>query len=258
MRREDLEYTVNALSRMAGVSKRTLHYYDEIGLLLPKRKSSNGYRIYGQAEVDRLQQILFFRNLEMPLEEIKQILDNPEFDSIAALKEHQQQLLARKAQLEQLLETIDKTLASKRGEIKMTDKEKFEGFKKETIAANEAQYGEEIREKYGEETVEKSNRQFANLTQAEYDKMQQLAGQILEELPKAMQTQDPTSEEAQHVAQLHKEWLSYTWPSYSTEAHKGLAQMYVDDPRFTKYYDNPAGEGAAAFLRDAIFSFTAK
>lgn len=243
---------------MAGVSKRTLRYYDEIDLLSPKRKSSNGYRIYGQPEIDRLQQILFFRNLEMSLEDIKQIMDNPEFDSTAALKEHQQQLLAQKAQLDQLLETIEKTLANKRGEIEMTDKEKFDGFKKETLANNEAQYGNEIREKYGEETVQKSNQKFANLTQAEYDKMQQLAGQIIEELKTAMQTQDPTSEAAQHVAQLHREWLSYTWPTYSTEAHRGLGQMYVDDPRFTKYYDKPAGKGASAFLRDAIVIFTEK
>lgn len=253
-----LEYTVNALSRIAGVSKRTLRYYDEIGLLTPRRKSSNGYRIYGKEEIDQLQQILFFRDLEMPLEDIKQIMGNPQFDSETALKEHQQQLLARKVQLDQLLETIEKTLAHKRGEVNMTDKEKFEGFKKEALDKNEAQYGAEIREKYGEETIKKANQKFANMTEEEYEKMQQMAAQILEELKIAMETGNPAGEKAQQVARLHKEWLTYTWPSYSQEAHRGLAQMYVDDPRFTKYYDEPAGEGAAAFLRDAIFTMTEK
>lgn len=251
-----LEYTVNALSRLAGVSKRTLRYYDQIGLLTPKRKSSNGYRIYGQPELDRLQQILFFRHLEMPLEEIKQIMENPKFDSESALEAHRQQLLARKVQLNQLLETIEKTLAHQRGEKVMADKEKFEGFKKETLAVNEAQYGEEIRGKYGEDAIKKANKKFANLTEEEYSKMQQMATQILEDLKTAMKTNNSTSEEAQQVARLHKEWLTYTWPSYSKEAHRGLAQLYVDDPRFTKYYDEPAGEGAAVFLRDAINEYT--
>lgn len=251
-----MEYTVNALSRIAGVSKRTLRYYDEIELLAPKRKSSNGYRIYGEQEVEKLQQILFYRNLDMPLEEIKQILNDVHFDSETALIEHRQRLLAKKDQLDQLLTTIDKTLASKRGEIDMSDKEKFEGFKKELIENNEAQYGEEIREKYGTETVEKSNQKFAGLSQEDYEHMQQLSAQILEDLKAAMQTKNPESEEALQVAKLHKEWLTFTWSTYSKEAHRGLAQMYVDDPRFTKYYDEPTGEGAAEFLRDAIFNYT--
>lgn len=251
-----MEYTVNTLSHIAGVSKRTLRYYDEIDLLVPKRKSSNGYRIYGEQEVEKLQQILFYRNLDMPLEEIKQILDDVHFDSELALISHRQRLLAQKVQLDQLLTTIDKTLASKRGEFKMSDKEKFEGFKKELIEKNEAQYGEEIREKYSNETVENSNQKFAGLSQEEYEHMQQLSTQILEDLKAAMQTKNPESEEALQVAELHKEWLTITWPSYSKEAHRGLAQMYVDDPRFTKYYDEPAGKGAAEFLRDAVFSYT--
>lgn len=238
-----MEYTVNALSRLAVVSKRTLRYYDEIGLLHPKRKSSNGYRIYGEQEVEKLQQILFYRHLDMPLEEIQRIMNDPKFD-------------AQKAQLDLLLETIDKTLASKRGEREMTDKEKFEGFKQEAIEKNEKQYGKEIKEKYGRDTVEKSNQKMTGLSQEEYQMMQELAEKILIELKKSMQTNDPTSEEAFKLARLHKEWLSYSWPTYSKEAHRGLAQMYVDDPRFTAYYDEQAGIGAAEFLRKAIFHYT--
>ena len=251
-----MEYTVNALSRIAGVSKRTLHYYDEIALLSPKRKSSNGYRIYGEQEIEKLQQILFYRNLGLPLEKIKQILDDAHFDSETALLEHRQHLLTKKAQINQLLNTIDKTLANNRGESKMSDKEKFEGFKKELIEINEEQYGEEIREKYGAEAVEQSKKQFAGLNQVEYERMQQLGTQLLDELKVAMQTTNSKSEEVLKIAAMHKEWLSFTWPTYSKEAHRGVAQMYVDDPRFTKYYDEPAGKGAAAFLRDAIFNYT--
>lgn len=250
-----MEYTVDALSRLAGVSKRTLRYYDEIGLLAPKRKSSNGYRIYGAEEVDKLQQILFYRNLDMPLDTIQQVLTDSHFDSEKALLEHRQHLLVKKAQVDQLLETLDKTLANKKGEFQMSDKEKFEGFKKELLANNETQYGSEIREKHGSETIEKANQKFAGLSPEDYTNMQDLSAKIIKGLKLAMQTEDSTSKEAIQLAQLHKEWLMFTWPSYSKEAHQGLAQMYVDDPRFTRFYNESVGTGAAKFLRDAIFNF---
>ena len=251
-----MEYTVNALSKLAGVSKRTLRYYDEIELLHPKRKSSNGYRIYGEQEVEKLQQILFYRHLDMPLEEIQRIMNDPKFDTQKALESHRQQLAAKKVQLDQLLVTIDKTLASKRGETRMTDKEKFEGFKQEAIEKNEKQYGKEIREKYDRDTVRRSNQKLAGLSQEEYQIMQDLTEKILIDLKKAMQTNDPSSEEAVQLAHLHKEWLACSWPTYSKEAHRGLAQMYVDDPRFTKYYDEQVGIGAAEFLRKVIYHYT--
>ncbi|WP_035051987.1 MerR family transcriptional regulator [Carnobacterium pleistocenium] len=250
-----MEYTVDALSRLAGVSKRTLWYYDEIELLTPKRKSSNGYRIYGEYEIDRLQLILFYRNLDMPLDTIKQLLNDVDFDSEKALLEHRQRLLAKKAQIDQLLETIDQTLASKKGEIQFSDREKFVGFKKELLDNNEVYHGSEIREKYGNETIEKANQKFARLSQDDYKKMQDLAAKILVDLKTAIQTNDSASQKALQLAQLHKDWLAYTWPSYSKEAHRELAQMYVDDPRFTNYYDEPAGSGAAEFLRDAILNY---
>lgn len=251
-----MEYTVNALSKLAGVSKRTLRYYDEIGLLPPKRKSSNGYRIYGEQEVENLQLILFYRHLDMPLEEIQRIMNEPEFDVERALESHRQQLAVKKAQLDQLLATIDKTLANKRGENRMTDKEKFEGLKKEVIEKNEQGYGKEIREKYGTDTIEKSHQKLAGMSQEQYQTMQDLAEKILVDLKNALRTNDPTSDEAMQLARLHKEWLYYSWSTYSKEAHRGLAQMYVDDPRFSQYYDDQAGSGAAEFLRKAVFHYT--
>lgn len=253
-----MEYSIKKLGELAGVSSRTLRYYDTIALLKPKRINSSGYRIYGQAEVDRLQQILFFREFEIPLEEIKSYLDDPDFNNNEALADHRQQLLAKRERLDHLLATIDKTMQHIKGETEMTDKEKFQAFKQKQLEENEVKYGNEIREKYGKDTIEKANKKFANLNEDQYDKLQAMATQILTDLQIAMKTNDPSGEEAQAVAALHKEWLAFTWPSYSKEAHRGLADMYVMDERFTNYYDEPAGEGAAQFLRDAIHTFAAE
>lgn len=251
-----MEYTVKKLSELAGISGRTLRFYDQIDLLKPNRINSSGYRIYGGKEVDRLQQILFYRNLGLPLEEIKEVLDAPNFDSETALTAHYQQLLEQQQQLNKLIATVEKTLQVKRGMSSMTDKEKFEGFKKELIEKNETQYGDEIREKYGNQAVEESNQKMASMSKEKYEAFEKLGNELLEELEVAMNDQNPQGTAGQRVAALHKEWLSFTWGSYSKEAHRGLAEMYVSDPRFMAYYDEKAGDGAASYLRDAIVAYT--
>ena len=148
-----MEYTVKKLAQLAGISTRTLRYYDEIGLLKPTRITSSGYRIYGQAEVDQLQHIMFYRELGVELECIKTILCSSSFNKLEALREHHGKLLDKKQQLEVLIANVEKTITMTEGGMIMTDQEKFEGFKKKMIADNEAKYGEEIREKYGEDTV---------------------------------------------------------------------------------------------------------
>ncbi|QAT40486.1 MerR family transcriptional regulator [Clostridium sp. JN-9] len=250
-----MEYTVQKLSKIAGVSTRTLRYYDEIGILKPARINSSGYRIYGQNEVDRLQQILFYRELGVSLSSIKLIITSSAFDGNKALREHREKLLAKRQQIDLLIENIDKTLAVSEGGIKMTDSEKFKGFKQQLIDENEKKYGKEIREKYGDNQVEESNNKFKNMTKEQYDEFEKLGKQVLETLKSAFATGDPAGELAQEAADLHKQWLCYTWPSYSKEAHAGLAQMYVDDARFTAYYDKEQ-PGTAAFLRDAILIYT--
>lgn len=250
-----MEYTIQKLSQMAGISTRTLRYYDEIGLLQPARLSSSGYRIYGRAEIDRLQQILFYRELGISLDRIKTILTAPSFDTANALKEHREKLLERKAQLEQLITNVEKTIAMKEGRIIMSDKEKFEGFKQKMIDENEQKYGKEIREKYGSETVEKSNQKLKNMTEQEYQEVTGLADKLSETLKLAFKTGDPAGELAQEAADLHRRWLCYYWDSYSKEAHAGLARMYVEDERFTAYYDKEQ-PGTARFLRDAILIYT--
>jgi len=250
-----MEYTVQKLGRMAGVSTRTLRYYDEIGILKPARINSSGYRIYGQEEVDRLQQILFYRELGVSLESIKDIITSPDFDGIKALKEHKAKLLEKRLQLDLLISNVDKTIKLKKGRIEMSDKEKFEGFKKNMLEENEKKYGMEIRKKYGNEAINKSNKKIKNMTEEEYEKITKLSNEIIETLKAAFKTGDPASELAQKAADLHREWLSFYWDSYSKEAHAGIAQMYVNDERFTAYYDKEQ-PGTAAFLRDAILIYT--
>ena len=125
-----MEYTVKALAELSGVTPRTLRWYDRLGLLKPGRLTQAGYRLYGPAEVDRLQQILFYRELEVPLAEIGAILDDPNFDRQAALEEHLRALSDRRSRLDDLILTVQQTLQEAKGEIMMQDKEKFRAFQK--------------------------------------------------------------------------------------------------------------------------------
>ena len=141
------------LAHLAGVSTRTLRYYDEIGLLKPARINSSGYRIYGQAEVDRLQQILFYKELGVSLDDIRKIINSPSFDRLTALKEHREKLMDKRKQLDFIIANVNKTISSIERGIPMDDKEKFEGLKEKMIDDNEKKYGQEVREKYGDENV---------------------------------------------------------------------------------------------------------
>ncbi|MET3728486.1 DNA-binding transcriptional MerR regulator [Fictibacillus halophilus] len=252
-----MEYTIQKLGLLAGVSTRTLRYYDEIEILKPARINSSGYRIYGEAEVNRLQQILFYKELGLPLDQIKEIITSPAFNAAEALQEHREKLLNKREQLDRLIENVEQTIAANEGRITMTDKEKFEGFKKQMVEENEQKYGKEIREKYGDQVVDQSNKKVLNMTQSEHEKATKLAEEIHTTLAKAFETSDPAGELAQKAADLHKQWLMLYWNEYSEEAHAGLAQMYVDDNRFTAYYDKEQ-PGTAKFLRDAIHIYTGK
>jgi DNA-binding transcriptional MerR regulator len=249
-----MEYTISQLAKLAGISTRTLRYYDEINLLKPKRINSSGYRIYGQEEVNRLQQILFFRELDVNIETIISIMNDPNYDSIKALENHLIQLRNKRSRLDRLIESVKKTIAHEKGEMMMSNEEKFEAFKEKLIEENEQKYGEEIRQKYGENVVSKSNEKFRNMSKEDYERFVQLGDEILKLLAKAYEIGDPTSPLAQELAAKHKQWLTFTWPSYSKEAHRGLAEMYVADERFKAYYDQKV-TGRTEFLRDAIIHY---
>lgn len=135
----------------------------------------------------------------------------------------------------------------------MNDEEKFEGFKKELIEKNEQAYGKEARNIYGDEKVDGSQAKLMRMSEESFAEFDLLDKNILEKLEEAEKTKDPGSDLAQQVAKMHKQWLLYTWPNYTKEAHAKLAQMYVDDPRFGEHY-----QGRAEFLRDAILILTGK
>lgn len=250
-----MEYSIQSLSKMAGVSTRTLRYYDEIGILKPARIASSGYRVYSEREVDLLQQILFYKELGIELKVIKQILSSPSFDILKALYSHKEGLLKKRAQIDLLIENVQKTIDSKERGKKMANKDKFNGFKKELIDKNENKYGKEIREKYGDKTVDDSNKKLMNMDEEKFDEFKKLEGDIIEALKLAMDTGDPSGELAMKACELHKKWLGYTWNFYSKEAHRNLGEMYVCDERFKKYYDDNR-EGMAEFLRNALVEFT--
>lgn len=246
-----MEYNVNTLARLSGVSARTLRYYDEIGLLCPKRNSLNDYRIYGPEEVDLLQQILFYRQLGLPLEEIGKLLHSPDYDREKALAGHLENLLQKREQLDQLIQHVTKTLDAWKGEITMSDEEKFVCFRQRMLEENEAAYGEELRSQYGSDAVEQSNSKFRSMDRDQWEKAEQLRTEYEALLKSAAVQGDPASHAAQKVCDLHRQWLQKFWPegTYSKNAHLGLGRMYLADPRFSAYYEKIVPGGAAFFAK---------
>lgn len=252
-----MEYTVKELADLAGVTGRTIRYYDQIGILKPARISESGYRIYGPREVDLLQQILFYRELGVELEEIKAIVTDPKFDRIKALHQHREKLLNKRSELDLLIANVERTIAAHERGVTMSDREKFAGFKQRLIAENERKYGKEALERWGAEAVERSNQAFLNMTEAEYAEFTKLGEELIETLKQAFASRDPAGETAQKAAEMHRKWLTFTWGTYNKEAHAGAVQLYVDDPRFTEYYDQHQ-PGLAKFLRDAVLVYISR
>ena len=245
-------YSIHEVAELSGLSVRTLQYYDERGLLKVRRQANN-YRVYSAEELDRLQQILLYREAGVPLRKIKEILDDPAFDVETSLENHLESLLAQKSRLDALIENVKKTLAARQKEEKMNDKEKFSAFKKELVDENERKYGHEIREKYGDGTIDASNAKLMGLSEAEYRRVEELSEKVLEVLARAKRDGDPAGALAQEACETHKQWLISVWPegTYSKDAHLGLSEMYVCDERFRSYYDKEE-PGAAEFLREAL------
>ena len=250
-----MEYTIRALAELSGVTPRTLRWYDQQGLLRPLRTTEAGYRIYGPSQVERLQDILFYRELGLSLTAIRALLDDPAFDRLTALQSHLAELRKRRDHLNGLILTVQKTIDEQQGGTPMSDHEKFEAFKRRAVEANETQYGKEIREKYGDATMDRANTCVLSLTEEEYRQWNALGEDIRASLAQAVRSgQDPAGPEGQRIAALHRRWLSYSWESYTPEAHAGLGQMYTADSRFTAYYDHET-PGCAAFLQSAIAAY---
>ncbi|MBS6194288.1 MAG: MerR family transcriptional regulator [Clostridiales bacterium] len=250
-----MEYTIRQLADLAGISTRTLRYYDETGLLHPSRVSDSGYRYYGEKEVSLLQQILFYRERDLGLEVIQKIIHQPDFDVEKALEEHLEALLAKQEHILSLIQTVKLTLADRKGEYVMDDKMKFEAFKKKTVEENEKTYGKEARERYGDQAVDESNRKLLGMTEADYERFKDMEHEVLRQLEEAVKNgSSPESETGKRIVLLHKNWLGFTWKEYSANAHKGLAEMYLADERFQAYYDRNVA-GCAKFLVEAVRSW---
>lgn len=247
-----MEYSIQKLSRLSGVTTRTLRWYDEIGLLKPSRVAESGYRYYGSAEVDRLQDILYYRALGVELAQIKACLDDPSFDRLAALREHLSALEAERARLTKLIRSVKATIgAEERNEI-MNDEQKFEAFKERAVTHNEETYGAEIRSRYGDAAMDEANAAVMHLTREQYQVWTELGQKIREGLEAALREgASPAGEAGKELTALHRRWLTLSGMQYDPEKHRGIAELYVADERFTGYYDRTV-PGCARFLRDAV------
>ena len=235
-----MEYTIRQLADLAGVTTRTLRWYHEIGLLEPARMGANGYRYYGPAQVDRLQHILFYRALGVELPQIKACLDDPAFCRLDALRDHLRQLQREQGRIQRLIQAVSETITREERKEAMSAQEKFKVFQ------------EEARQRWGDEAVDASQAKLAALRPEEQLRWKKLETEILTRLNSAVsQGLDPSGEEGRAIARLHREWLCFSWTKYTPQAHRGLAQMYTADPRFTACYDRDQ-EGCAAFLKAAI------
>ncbi len=246
----DMEkYTISIVAKIAGVTVRTLQYYDKIGLLKPFERKGSGYRYYRKDELYTLQQIMFFKELDFALKKIKRILGDPDFDLESALSHQRKELEKRAARLKILLVTIDKTLIQLNEENEMiTEEELYEGFSKEEVSA----WKEEVELKYDPELVKKSQESIKNMTKADFQKVNAEQELIAKELALLI---DKTIDAAE-VQELIKRHHSNNERFYKTsaEVYKGLADMYVSDPRFIEFYDKHT-PGLAVFLRKAMHYF---
>ena len=245
-------YGIKELAKLTGLTTRTLRYYDEIDLLKPSIIGNNGYRFYDAKALEILQQIMFYRKRGIELRQIKEIINDPNYDVMKALKEHLLALEQQKNNLDSLIENVKMTLLAMEGEYMMSDKERFEALKEDLIKENEEKYGKEAREKYGDEAVEESYRKMLNMSEEKYDRFRVIEEEIKAKLEEAVITKmNPTDDIGKKITQLHREWIMMTWKTYSSDAHKGLALMYACDERFKAYYDGKV-EGCAEFLQKAI------
>lgn len=249
-----MPYSVKKLAKLAGVSVRTLHLYDQIGLLKPSARTEAKYRLYGERELLRLQQILFYKELDFPLQAICQILDDPNFDLSQALENHKVALQARRERIATLLTTIDKTIAQLKGETMLTHEELYEGLPKE----NAQVYRQGAIDKYGKKEVERSENYLRSLGKAEFEQLKAAQQAIAQQLVLLI-SQDPASTVVQAQIALHYQNIRQFWgtahsPDKQAEAYKGLGQLYVADERFTMVnkLPNPA---YALFLSKAMSHF---
>lgn len=235
---------------MAGVSIRTLHLYDRMGLLKPAIRTAAGYRMYGEKELLRLQQILFYRELDIPLQEIRRILDQPGFDTITALESHKMALNNRIERIMKMMDTVNKTISNLKEGKMLKHEELYEGLPKEQAEA----YRREAIEKWGKETVEKSELQLKNMSRSELDRLKEDFKTVTRQL-EAMKELDPQSAGVQELIARHYDCIACFWGTKpAAEAYAGLGELYIQDERYTMKEGAPDSV-FAGFMRNAMTSY---
>lgn len=245
-----MSYTVKVVAELAGVSVRTLHHYDRIGLLRPAQVSPAGYRHYSDADLARLQQILFFRELDFSLQEIKQILDRPDYDRRDALRAQRKLLLEKQKRLQAILHSVDRTLdALEKGE-EMEKDAMFEVFKDPKLK----EYQEEARQRWGgTDAYAESQRRTRGYTKQDWQEIMAELEAVTTGMA-AVMGQEPGSPEVQERIGAWYELINRRFYACTPEIFRGLGEMYVADSRFTETYEN-VKPGLAEFMRDAMAVF---
>lgn len=240
-----MKYTVNQVAQIAGVSRRTLHYYDEIGLLKPTSVGDNGYRYYEESAILRLQQILFFREMDFCLSDITDMMNQPNFDMRHALQTHRIALMQRVGRLNKLIKTLDQTLLHLNGELNMTTEDLFEGFDEETQEA----YAAEAARRWDPEMVTASNQRWKNYSKYEQQQIMEEAKAIHLDLLAHM----PEGHDSQAIQAIVGRWYQHISNFYepNLEIFRALGHSYQEDPAFAAFYAKRHPD-LPAFFRNAI------
>lgn len=246
-------YKIKEVAEMAGVSVRTLHHYDHIDLLKPAMITEAGYRLYTDENLERLQQILFFKELGFTLQQIKDIIDRPDFDRKQALNQQREWLVKKKKRLEIMIETVERTIQSLEGERKMEGKELFTGFNMEEIKAHQKKYADETKQKYGKEMVEKVERKTNGYNEQDWANIMSQWEDIYKRIISRMDNGHADAEVQKAVHELRMLFSTYFYDC-TVDIFRGLADLYVTDERFTKNIDRYK-EGLAAFLQKAMHHY---
>ena len=238
-----MAYTVKQLADLAGVSSRTLRYYDSIGLLKPSSYGESGYRLYDDSSLRRLQQILFLKELDFRLDDIASILDDPEFDEVVALKEHRKLLVERMQATQRLIETIDKTVHNVTEGTPMTDKEYFAGFEEHK------RYRQEAIERYGQDAVEESEKRVGKLSKDQWQALSQEFSDIVHTIMQHMNDDPSTPQVQEQVARLHK-WLG-NYYECDLDRLLGVVRTYGEHPDFRAMFEKNYSEDVPDYLLKA-------
>ncbi|GGW61374.1 HTH-type transcriptional activator TipA [Streptomyces lucensis JCM 4490] len=248
-----MSYSVGRVAGFAGVTVRTLHHYDEIGLLVPGERTHAGHRRYGDADLDRLQRILFYRELGFPLEEVAALLDDPDADPRAHLRRQHELLTARIEKLQRMAAAVEHAMEARKMGINLTPEERFEVFGDKDPFNEE--YAEEAEQRWGDtEAWAESRRRAASYTKEDWQRIKDEVDDWQERYTALMAAgEEPSGEPAMDMAEEHRQHMNRWFFEVPYEMHRCFGEMYVSDERFRAYYD-AMRPGLAEHLRDAILA----